>query len=639
MRLLLRLLTSLRPYTWQVVLMLACLLVVTATSLVTPGIIQFVIDDGLKQGSGALARAGLVIVVVGLVRSAFNFGKRYLSEWLINRTGYDFRNALYDKIQRLPFGFHDQAQTGQLMSRCTEDVNSLARFVGQGGVELLNVILLLGGILFLLFRESVTLTLITLIPLLVLAGVTIYLGQLVGPLFLRVDQALGDVSAAVQENLSGVQVVRAFARELFEVFKFAKANRKLYDARVTIVSLWGFFMPTMTILIMASTAIVLWFGGQMVMAGTLTLGQVVAFNAYLLLLAAPVQQLGFVVNSAGEAVAGGQRIFEILDLPEEIKSPPNAPDLPLLTGRVTFENVSFSYRRTSPLGEAERRALHDISFEAQPNHLIALIGPTGSGKTSLINLIPRFYDAITGRVWVGQSDGRGHDVKAVNLKSLRSQIGIVLQTSLLFSTTLRENIAYGRVDANEEEVVAAAIAARAHDFILSFPKGYDTVVGERGVTLSGGQRQRVAIARALLMNPRILILDDATSSVDTQTEYLIQQALDTLMKGRTTFVIAQRLSTVKRADLILVLQDGRIVQRGRHAELVAQPGLYQEIYDLQLKDQEQFQREMLFLDLPPEAVPGVEPEDGHGARAHPKAERPDLRNKPETQPLRPSAVK
>ncbi len=378
---------------------------------------------------------------------------------------------------------------------------------------------------------------------------------------------------------------------------------------------WGFFMPSMTILVMASTALVLWFGGRMVIAGTLTLGELAAFNAYLLLLGGPVQQLGFVVNAAGEAIAGAQRIFEILDLPDEIHSPA-APQRPAaVRGQVRFEQVSFGYRTS-------RRTLHDVSFEAQPNQIIALIGPTGSGKTSLINLIPRFYDVTGGAVLVD-----GVDVRQLDLKALRRQIGLVLQTSLLFSTSIRENIAFGRVGAGEDEIVAAATAARAHDFILSFPQGYATVVGERGVTLSGGQRQRLAIARALLMDPRILILDDATSSVDTQTEYLIQQALDTLMQDRTTFVIAQRLSTVRRADLILVLDAGQVVQRGKHTDLVAQPGLYQEIYNLQLKDQEQFQREMLFLDLPPEhAAP--RPAADH-------AERPDL-----TVPqLRPSSVK
>ncbi len=631
MRILLRLLTSLRPYGWQVAAMLACLLVVTVTSLVTPSIIQYVIDTGLMQRQpSAMAQAGLIIIGVGLVRSVFNFAKRYLSEWLMNRTGYDYRNLLYDKIQRLPFGFHDHTQTGQLMSRCTEDVSSLSRFIGQGALELLNVLLLLAGIVVLLFRQSVTLTLIGLGPLILLSGVTYYLGTIIGPIFLKVDQALGDVSAAVQENLSGAQVVRAFAREAHEKDKFAVANRKLYHARIRIVTTWATFMPTMSVLVMCSTALILWFGGRMVMNGQLTLGEVAAFNAYLLLLAAPVQQLAFVVNSAGEAVAGGQRIFEILDLPDEIASPARPEPLPALTGRVTFEEVSFAYR-------GERRALHDISFEAQPNQVIALIGLTGSGKTSLVNLIPRFYDATNGRVRVDD-----HDIKAVDLKALRSQIGIVLQTSLLFSASIRENIAFGRLEASEEEIVAAARAARAHDFILSFPKGYATVVGERGVTLSGGQRQRIAIARALLMNPRLLILDDATSSVDTQTEYLIQQALNDLMQGRTTFVIAQRLSTVKRADLILVLQDGRIVQRGRHAELVAVPGLYQEIYNLQLKDQEQFQREMLFLDAEEregtlEAVmPIVEPEAGE---EKPHAQRPDLRDKQDTQSLRPSVLK
>lgn len=630
MRILFRLLQSLNPYRWQVVGLMVSLLIVTVTSLVTPGIIKDVIDNGLAQGPAALARAGLVIVLVGLARAVFNFVKRYIGEWLVNRTGYDYRNALYDKIQRLPFGFHDHTQTGQLMSRCTEDVSALTRFAGQGAVEFLNVVLLLAGILFLLFRENVPLTLLSLIPITALTGLTLYLGQIVGPLFLKVDQALGDVSSAVQENLTGVQVVRAFAREQFEKDKFAQANRKLYNARVTIVTTWGRFLPTMAVLVMAATALILWFGGQMVMRGELTLGEVVAFNAYLLLLAAPVEQLGFVVNSAGEAIAGGQRIFEILDLPEEIKSPAHPQPLGTLTGRVMFENVSFAYR-------GERRALHDITFEAQPNQIIALIGPTGSGKTSLVNLIPRFYDATAGRVLLD-----GQDIKQVDLKALRSQIGLVLQTSLLFSTTIRENIAFGRVEASEADIIAAAQAARAHDFILSFPQGYETVVGERGVTLSGGQRQRLAIARALLLNPRLLILDDATSSVDTQTEYQIQQALNTLMQGRTTFVIAQRLSTVKRADVILVLQDGRIVQRGQHDELVAQPGLYQDIYNLQLKDQEQFQREMLFLDTSAETRPGasdLELEDGNGTHPRPKAERPDLRNRAETQPLRPSAVK
>ena len=619
MRTLFRTVHSLRPYYKQVMFLLLCVVVVTAASLVTPSIIQFVIDQGvLRQDAPAMIQAGLLVAGVGLLRAVFNFAKRYTGEWLINRTGYDFRNALYNKIQRLPFDYHDRAQTGQLMSRCTEDVTALARFVGQAGIDLLSTVLLLAGIVVLLFRQSITLTLIGLTPLVLLSGLTIYMGALLNPMFLAIDRSLGDVSSAVQENLSGVQVVRAFARELFERDKFSRPNRRLWFARVDMLSTWALFMPTMTILVMCSTGLILWFGGQMVMAGTLSLGELAAFNAYLLLLAAPVQGLGFTVQAVGEALAGGTRIFEVLDLPEDIQSPPHPEPLPVLAGAVRFEDVSFAYRNSRP-------ALHHLNLDAQPNQVVALIGPTGSGKTSLINLIPRFYDVTSGRVLVD-----GHDVRAVDLKALRLQIGIVLQTSLLFSTTIRENIAFGRVGAPEEDILAAARAARAHDFIQGLPEGYDTVVGERGVTLSGGQRQRVAIARALLMDPRILILDDATSSVDTQTEYLIQQALDTLMEGRTTFVIAQRLSTVKRADLILVLQAGSIVQRGRHDDLVEQPGLYQEIYNLQLKDQEQFQREMLFLD---EAAPAAHAARAAGTQA--RAARPDL-----TQPqLRPSSIK
>ncbi len=601
MQILIRLLKSLNAYRWQLGALVALVLGVTATQLVTPALIRRAIDDGLAQhNADALAQVARLIVGVGLARALLAFARRYTSEWLINRTGYDFRNAMYDKIQRLSFSYHDSAQTGQLMSRCTEDISALSRFVGGGAVEFIQIVLLLVGILILLPSASPTLTIIGLSPIIALTFITVHLGRMVSPMFLRVDQSLGDLSSALQENLTGAQVVRAFAREEFEKGKFGNANRKLYDAQVRVVSNWGFYMPTMTIFILLSTALVLWFGGQMVLAGALTVGELVAFNAYLVLLAGPVQDLGFIVNSAGEAVAGGQRIFEVLDLDEEIKSPANAIAAPVLTGRVTFDDVSFSYR-------GERDALTDVSFEAQPNQVIALIGPTGSGKTSLVNLIPRFYDATSGRVCVD-----GLDIKSLDLKSLRSQIGIVLQTSLLFSTTIRDNIAYGRLDASEDEVIAAAKAARAHDFITAFAQGYATVVGERGVTLSGGQRQRIAIARALLMNPRILILDDSTSSVDTQTEYLIQQALSELMKNRTTFVIAQRLSTVKRADQIFVLDGGRIVQRGTHDALLEEGGLYKQIYDLQLKDQEQFAREMMFLDE--SEIAEEDRGDGHGAR-------------------------
>jgi ATP-binding cassette subfamily B protein len=376
-------------------------------------------------------------------------------------------------------------------------------------------------------------------------------------------------------------VVRAFARESYETKRFDTANRKVFQTWVYVIDEWAKIMPTTNWLTTISIIVILWFGGQMAMDGTLTVGAIVAFNAYILMLAEPAQQLTGLVNAGGEAAAGAQRVFEVLDTQAAIQSPSNSVKLEFLRGQVEFCDVGLKYQ------DEKTASLSDINLQVEPNRIVALIGPTGSGKTSLVNLIPRFYDVTHGSVRVD-----GIDVRQMDLVSLRRQIGIVLQTSLLFSDTIKANIAYGRPEATMEEVVAAAKAAQAHEFIESFTNGYDTIVGERGVTLSGGQRQRVAIARALLMNPRILILDDSTSSVDTQTEKLIQAALDTLMEGRTTFVIAHRLSTVRRADMILVMNEGQIVERGTHQELLGRGGLYKEIYDLQLVDHAKFSEEL-----------------------------------------------
>jgi len=572
----------LRPYYLQISLAFIMLIGLTAIDMVFPAIIQQVVDVGLTGGQRdfILLAAG-VVLGLGLLKAGIGFGSRYTAGWLAHRIAFDLRNQLYDHIQRLSFTYHDHTQSGQLISRCIEDVRSLQNFTGHGVVELVRVIILITGIIIILFVTHPLLAVISLIPMVPLVLMTSNFGKRVGKMFLEVDHAVGELSSRLQENVTGVQVVRAFTREKHEVERFDTANKSLFNHQLGVVREMARVMPTSSLLVGMSTLLILWFGGNMVVDGALTLGELVAFNAYVLLLSGPAQQISWLVNAAGETSAGLQRTFEVLEMRPDIRSRPGSIALPELKGEVTFENVTFRYR-----GE-KAHALHDINLHIQPNQVVALIGPTGSGKTSVINLIPRFYDVSKGSVLID-----GHDVRELELKTLRNQVGIVLQSSILFSATIQENIAYGRPGASMEQIIAAAKAAQAHDFILEMSNQYETKVGERGVTLSGGQRQRIAIARALIMNPRILILDDSTSSVDSQTEFLIQEALANLMQGRTTFVIAQRLSTVRRADLIVVLEEGRIVQHGKHSELLAQPGLYRHIYDLQLRDQERFQEEM-----------------------------------------------
>jgi len=575
---LLKLRSYLKPYLWPTLFNLTILLSITGLSLVVPRILQGVIDQGLKAGATAfLIRSALILLGIGVVTAALNLVQNYLTSWIAAHVGYDLRNAMYDHIQYLPFGYHDHAQTGQLISRCIEDVRSIQDFAGGSVIQIIQLAVLSVGVVAVLVSSNARLALIALLPLIPMVMMTTDFGQRITRLFYDVDNNLGDLSARLQENVTGVQVVRAFAREPYEMARFDQTNQAYFKSRITVISEWSKVMPTTNLLIVMGTILILLFGGGMVLRGQMTVGQLVAFNAYLLMLSAPVQQLAWLVNGMGEATAGARRVLEILDYQAEIQSPPDAVSLQTLSGRVEFRRVSMRYQ------DEKTDALLDVDLRVEPDQLIALIGQTGSGKTSLVNLIPRFYDVTDGAVLVD-----GVDVRRADLVSLRRQIGIVLQTSLLFSDTIRDNIRYGQPDASDDEIIRAAKAAQAHEFITKFAEGYETVVGERGVTLSGGQRQRVAIARALLMDPRILILDDSTSSVDTQTEKFIQEALDRLMEGRTTFVIAHRLATVRRADLILVMENGRIVQRGRHEELLAQGGLYKEIYDLQLSQQGRF---------------------------------------------------
>jgi ABC-type multidrug transport system fused ATPase/permease subunit len=545
--------------------------------LAIPRLVELVIDGGLVENSSRVLTLGVLgIVAVGLTQGIFTYLRSYLFQFMAERAAYDIRNQLYRHMQFLSFSFFDRSHTGQLMSRGTEDINSIRRFMMfsmRSIVQSFGMLVLI-TIILLTINWRLALLSLALIPVLIYSALRF--GRTIRPLYLAVQQQFGVMTTRMQENLAGTRVVRSFAQEDREIQQFDAELQLLYDRNIDAVRRSAFYFPFMTLLSTLSIAIILWYGGRQVVAGDLTIGQLTAFYLYLAMLQMPVRILGFVVNSAARAMASGDRIFEILDSKPLIRSKPDAVKVNHIQGHVAFDRVWFKYPETSEY------ALKDVSFVAEPSQRVALLGATGSGKSSITSLIPRFYDVNDGRVMID-----GYDVRDLDLATLRQQVGIVLQDTFLFSVTIRENIAYGRQNATDAQIIAAAKAAKAHEFIMEMPKGYDTVIGERGVSLSGGQKQRIAIARGLLMDPAILILDDATSNVDTETEFVIQQALAELMKGRTTFVIAHRLLTLKSADQILVLDGGEIVERGTHEELLNQNGIYANIYELQLKEQEE----------------------------------------------------
>ncbi|MBI3760981.1 MAG: ABC transporter ATP-binding protein [Chloroflexi bacterium] len=518
-----------------------------------------------------LLQAGMAIVVFAALRGLFAFLQAYWAERNSQAAAFDLRNDLFAKIQRLSFSYHDRNQTGQLMIRATDDVEKVRLFIGQGLVQLVGAVVLIVGTLIILFTTNAALALVVL-PVLPIAMILFLIfGSVIQPLFARIQIRLSALNTVLQENLAGIRVIKAFTRETTEQAKFRKAADGVMNQQLSVARLMTFLFPLTFLIANLGQAATLYFGGRQIIGGTLTLGEWQEFSLYLIYLFLPTAMFGMIITQMGQAAASAGRIFEILDAKSDVTDKPGAAALPLVQGRVKFEKVTFRY-----FGSGDP-VLREMSFEAEPGQTVALLGATGSGKTSIINLLPRFYDPTEGRITID-----GHDLRDVTLDSLRSQIGIVLQETTLFSGAIRENIAFGRSDATMDEVTAAAKAAAAHDFIMSFPQGYETPVGERGTTLSGGQKQRIAIARALLMDPRILILDDSTSSVDVQTEGQIQKALDRLMKGRTSFVIAQRISTVMNADQILVLDQGAVVARGQHAELMEDSPIYAEIYNSQL---------------------------------------------------------
>ena len=559
------------------------MLISTIVSVQIPLVTRAAIDNvitplaegklGVELGKSMLSILMLEIIGLTVVVGLFSFVQRYANAYFSQKVVYDIRNDVFASLQNQSFAFYDKTHTGQLLSKVTTDMDRIRRFLGFQLTFLMKSVILLSVTLFTMFSIHGMLT-IFLLPIMPCIFATFYsFGKKIRPLFMQMREQYGSLTSVLHEAIAGIRVVRAFAQEDFERNKFTSKNNRYFQTVLASARIRAFYIPLVGFLIGLGIIIIFWRGGFEVIMGTLTIGALVAFNAYLAMLVMPMRFFGMFISGYHLTMAAGNRIFKVVDAEMEIKEKPDAFALPELKGHVRFDNVSFSYEKGRPI-------LENITFEAKPGETVALLGATGSGKSTIIRLIPRFYDVSSGKITVD-----GYHVRDAKLKSLREQIGIVAQETFLFSMTIRENIAYGRPGAKMDEIVAAAKAARAHEFISTLVHGYDSKVGERGVTLSGGQRQRVAIARALLTNPRILILDDSTSSVDVETEYEIQQALQALLKNRTAFVITQRVSTIRNADKIIVLDKGKIVEEGAHEALMMKKGAYYQIYQTLYKTQ------------------------------------------------------
>jgi ABC-type multidrug transport system fused ATPase/permease subunit len=567
-----RLFLFLTPY-WKTLLVSAVLLLGRAGMELVPPLFQRVIIDEVI-GNSDLSRLGLLVgSLVGVygLQQLINAVDMFIRHALGERFILDLRVHIYAYLQRLSLSFFERTSTGELMSRVTNDVNALEHFVTHGSaLTAVDLLRLFGGAA-ILFVLDARLAVLVLLPVPILAISLRYFNTRIRPVYRHVRARLGDINAQLQDSLSGIRVVQAFVQEEQELARFAQESEGYYRARVEGIRYWATFFPAMRFVASMGTVIVLGVGAVMAVNGTLTLGTLVAFLSYIVSFYEPINRLTEIDNIFQEAIAAGERIFELLDETAEIKDAPDAVELPPIEGNVFFDDVHFRY------GSGDE-VLRNVTFRMAAGEVVALVGPSGAGKTSIANLLCRFYDPIHGRITVD-----GHDLRHLQLASLRKQVAVVLQDTFLFNTTVRENLLYGKPDATDAELLAATRAAYAHEFIESLPEGYDTEIGERGVKLSGGQKQRLALARAILADPRILILDEATSSVDAEAEYLIQQALDAVLEGRTALVIAHRLSTVRNADKIVALEEGRIVEVGDHRELMERKGLYSQLYQRQLE--------------------------------------------------------
>jgi len=567
-----RLLAYVGPYRSQMALAIMVLVLGAMLQLALPLIIRGVVDVVFVERSlGLLNRFAALLTLVFIIQAFFSFINRYYLAFVGERVVADLREQLYRHLVSFSLRFFSDHRTGEIVSRLTNDVTTLQAAVTENVISLLQqTITLAGGVVFLLWLDW-RLTCIILLGIPIVTLTMVFLGRKIRRAAVEVQDRLAEATAVVDEGIGGIRIVKSFAREAYEVARFTERVEATFVAAMRRAKISAVLAPVIGFMALMSITITMWFGGFEVIQGRLSPGGLVAYIIYTLLVAGPIAAFSGLYSQFQSALGATERIFALLDTPADIVDAPAAQPLPPIIGRVKFDNVSFEYDSNIPV-------LHQINIDVQPGQVVALVGPSGAGKSTLVNLIPRFYDVTAGQISID-----GYDIRQITSLNLREQIGIVPQETALFSDTIAQNIRYGLLEATPAQVEAAARAANAHEFIMASSNGYQTLVGERGVKLSGGQRQRIAIARAILKNPRILILDEATSSLDSESEKLVQEALERLMQNRTTFIIAHRLSTITNADWIVVLDGGRIVEQGAHAELLAQRGLYHKLHDMQFR--------------------------------------------------------
>lgn len=575
MKLYLRLLKNILPYKFRLFWASVCTVCASAAMVYLPWVIRDVVDQILSdKDAEKLTYIAISIIVVFILRGFFSYGQHYLMSYVGQKVVVDLRQLAFEKIQRLPMAFYDKNKTGTIMSYVTNDVNALQTALVDNVVELVTeAVVLIASIVAMIYLDwKLFLFTAATFPF-VLWFIDVF-GKKIRKSGAKIQSVVADITSVLQESVSSARVVKSFVREDYEIKRFDKENTDNFYANMKNVRLNAILTPVIELVAAIGVTAILWYGGNSVIKGEITAGSLVAFLTYAVNISNPIKRLSRVIAAIQKALAAAQRVYDLLDLPEDIKNASDAMVLPPVQGVVEFKHVDFEYNS----GE---KVLNDINFVSKPGQIIAFVGPSGAGKSTIASLLPRFYDITNGAIMVD-----GMDIRKVTLESLREQVGIVPQETLLFNGTVYDNILYGRLDATADEVEAAAKAANAHDFIMELPNGYQTMLGDRGVNISGGQRQRIAIARAILKNPRILILDEATSALDTESERVVQDALDRLMVGRTSFVIAHRLSTIKNADRILVLEHGCIVEDGTHDELLAKNGLYAHLYQIQYQSNE-----------------------------------------------------